>query len=49
MSEFFIGGGDSQGRWGGYPAWPEPLRAAYDERLRVMYSDGSVDSAYLTL
>ena len=39
MSEFFIGGGDSQGRWGGYPAWPKALRAAYDERVRAMYSE----------
>ena len=39
MSEFFIVGGDSVSKWGGYPAWPEPLRAAYDERVRVMYSD----------
>ena len=39
MTEFFIDGGDSVGRWGGLDAWPEPLRAAYDERVRVMYSD----------
>ena len=39
MSEFFIDGGDSVSKWGGYPAWPEPLRAAYDERVRVMYSE----------
>ena len=39
MSEFFIDGGDSVGRWGGYPAWPEPLRAAYDERVRAMYNE----------
>ena len=39
MSEFFIDGGDSQGRWGGYPAWPEALRAAYDERVLAMYNE----------
>jgi len=40
MTEFFIDGGDSVGsKWGGYLAWPAPLRAAYDERLRVMYAD----------
>ena len=39
MSEFFIDGGDSVSKWGGYPAWPESLRAAYDLRVRVMYSE----------
>jgi hypothetical protein len=39
MTEFFIDGGDSVGRWGGLDAWPKSLRAAYDERVRLMYSD----------
>ena len=39
MTEFFIDGGDSVGKWGGLDAWPEPLRAAYDKRVRAMYGE----------